>query len=358
MNIVRLFKTLVITAALGTVMTLTFSSCNVLDEELNACEVTYHLKFRYDMNLKWADAFANEVKSVHLYAFDPAGTLVWTGTESGEALAADGYSMTLPLPAGSYRLVAWCGLENEGSADRSFTVPEVTVGSTSRSDVSCRLNTRSNDIYDAYSDRCLDFLFHGQLEVNLPENPGGGDYTYVMPLVKNTNHIRVILQQLSAEHLDVNQFRFRIEDSNGHMDSDNNLIGDDPVHYLEWNRQSGTAGVGKPDLKPASRGIIQVNGAIADFTVGRMMADHHEKMLLTITNHKGEPVAQVPVIQYALLAKEYYEQAYGHTMSDQEFLDREDEYTLTLFLDSNMQWISTSIMIHSWRIVLHDYDLD
>lgn len=359
MNILKLFKTFVLTVTLAAATSLSLTSCNgVIYDEEGDCSVTYRLKFRYDMNLKWADAFANEVKSVHLYAFDQSGTLVWEGTESGSVLAADGYSMTLPLPAGNYKLVAWCGLDNEGSAEKSFTVPEATVGKTKLADITCKLNTRSNETYDAYSDKRLDFLFHGQLDVMLPENLDGGDYTYVMPLVKDTNHIRIILQQLSAEHLDVNQFNFRIEDANGFMGSDNLLIGEDPVNYLEWNKQSGTAGVGKPDILSASRGIIQVNGAIADFTVGRMMADHKKKMILTITNHRGELVAQVPVIQYALLAKDYYEEAYGHKMDDQEFLDREDEYVLTFFLDQNLQWISTSILIHSWRIVLHDYDLD
>ena len=40
-------------------------SCNnaIYDDE-GDCSVTYHLKFRYDMNMKFADAFTHEVKSV------------------------------------------------------------------------------------------------------------------------------------------------------------------------------------------------------------------------------------------------------------------------------------------------------
>lgn len=87
------------------------------------------------------------------------------------------------------------------------------------------------------------------------------------------------------------------------------------------------------------------------------MADHNKRMVLTITNKDGETVARVPVIDYALLSKEYYEQAYHHPMTAQEFLDREDEYSMTFFLDANKKWISTSILIHSWRIVLDDVEL-
>jgi hypothetical protein len=42
------------------------------------CSVTYQVKFKYDMNMKYADAFAHEVTSVNLYAFDPeTGSLVY-----------------------------------------------------------------------------------------------------------------------------------------------------------------------------------------------------------------------------------------------------------------------------------------
>ena len=44
-------------------------------------------------------------------------------------------------------------------------------------------------------------------------------------------------------------------------------------------------------------------------------------------------------------------------MSDQEFLDREDDYVMTLFLDENNEWLSSQILIHSWMVVLDDVNL-
>ena len=55
-----------------------FVSCDgMIYNDEGDCSVRYRLKFRYDMNLKFADAFAHEVKSVRLYAFTPDGELVW-----------------------------------------------------------------------------------------------------------------------------------------------------------------------------------------------------------------------------------------------------------------------------------------
>lgn len=322
-------------------------SCNNwLYEEEGDCSVYYHLRFRYDRNLKWADAFANEVSSVHLYAFNKSGVLVWQQEEQIDQSTAENYSMLLDLPSGDYRLLAWCGLRNDGEREESFAVSEARVGETRIEQLQCALN-RQRDEYGAYSKKRLYRLFHGSLDVSLPSNDDVGSYDYTMYLTKNTNHIRVILQHLSGEDVNVNQFTFRIEDENGLMAHDNELLEDENITYRPWKLQNGEAGLGKD----GTRAIIHVKGAIADLTVGRMMEKHREKMFLTITNQEGGTVARIPVIDYALLAKDYYEEEYKRTMTDQEFLDREDDYVMTLFLDENNKWISSYILIHSWLVV-------
>ena len=61
----------------------------------------------------------------------------------------------------------------------------------------------------------------------------------------------------------------------------------------------------------------------------------------------------IPLIDYALLVKGYY----NRDMTDQEYLDRQDEYTMTFFLDDNDQWASSSIIINSWKVVLDNVEL-
>ena len=359
MNLPKLFKIhglATVITAIAAAMLLT--SCNgLIYEDEGDCSVVYRIKFRYDMNLKWADAFANEVKSVRLYAYDKNGTLVAEKTESGAALASEGYSMTLEVPAGDYHLAAWCGLDNGGERAESFSTADQSDYQASLDKLTCRLNSKSDAEHPSYSDEHLFSLFHGTLDVSLPDNPDGGEYVYTMSLTKNTNHIRIILQHLSGEDVDEDDFTFQIEDNNGLMAHDNSLIPDRDIMYRTWSKKSGQAGVGKDDTPAESRGIVYVNGAIADLTVGRMMESHRRDMMLTIKSKDGSEVARVPVIDYALLAKDYYEEAYGHKMSDQEFLDREDEYVMTFFLDRNNQWISSSILIHSWRVVIGNYDV-
>ncbi|MDE7378928.1 MAG: FimB/Mfa2 family fimbrial subunit [Paraprevotella sp.] len=345
----------VATAVMALLPLVAFTSCDdFFSEQEGDCSVTYTLKFRYDRNLHWADAFANEVSSVHAYAFDKSGMLVWHREEQVDQATADNYSMLLDLPAGDYKILAWCGLRNDGAREESFSVPEATIGETRIEDLHCSLRRYYGEA-GAYSDKRLYRLFHGILDVSLPDNEDGGHYVYTVPLTKNTNHIRVILNHLSGEDVDVDKFTFRIDDENGLMAYHNGLLEDENINYRPWATTNGVVGLGKEDLD--TRAIIDVKGAIADMTVARMMEDHRRKMMLTITNDKGIKVARIPVIDYALLAKGYYEEEYGHKMTDQEFLDREDDYVLTFFLDENNEWISSQILIHSWMVVPNEVDL-
>ncbi len=354
MNIRALIRNVAAKVCMALVCLSALPSCNSwLYEEEGDCSVYYRLRFRYDRNLKWADAFANEVSSVHLYAFDPSGVLVWQQERQIDPATAENYSMLLDLPPGDYRLLTWCGLQNNGEREESFSVPEAHVGETRMEQLQCMLN-RKHDESGAYSNERLYRLFHGTLDVSLPVNEDGGSYDYTMYLTKNTNHVRVILQHLSGEDVDANQFTFRIEDENGLMAHDNELMADENITYHPWKTQSGESGVDKED----SRAIVNVKGAIADLTVGRMMETHREKMFLTIANKEnGKTVARIPVIDYALLAKDYYEEEYNHRMTGQEFLDREDDYVMTFFLDENNRWISSYILIHSWRVVPSEVEI-
>lgn len=331
------------------------TSCDgVLYEDEGDCEVIYRVKFRYDWNMKFADAFANEVKSVKLYAFDMDGKLVWQTAESGEALAADDYSIVLPLQPGNYRLAAWCGLDN----GESFTVPEIDKGDA-HEQIHCRLN-RLYDNGAAYSKDDLHPLFHGIIDVTLPDAElEGGEFVYTLPLKKDTNVFRITLQHLSGEHLNKRDFTFRIEDSNGWMHHTNELRDDEPLQYHAWAQYEGSAGVETGAPRPdGSRAIENVRVVIAELTVARLVmrdwSTYSKPMLVIRRADDGKLIARVPIIDYALLVKG----AANMNMDDQEFLDRNDVYNMTFFLDHDLRWLSTVINIHTWRVVKNRTELE
>ena len=337
-------------AVVAAIMSLT--ACDsMINEPEGECVVTYNLRFVYNMNLKWADAFPSEVHSVHLYAFNSNGVFVKDYVVNGDVVDQEDYTMQLDLNPGKYTLLAWCGLNNLGVSEQSFTVPTPVAGQTRIEELTCALNVKQNATVGTYSDAMLNFMYHGMLDVDLPD-VYNGDYYYTMYLTKDTNHMRIILQQLSNEDMVPEDFEFKIEDANRMLGFDNSLISNDVVTYLPWDVIAGEAGM----LPDGEDKLVYSDGLIADLSTNRLMASHKEDFMLTITS-EDKIVARVPLLQYALLSKDYYVMAYGHEMSDQEFLDREDEYIFTFFLDDSKRWVEMHIQIQSWRMVIHNYEM-
>lgn len=333
-----------------TAITACLAACNsVIYDDEGDCSVHYKLKFRYDHNIKFADAFAHEVESINLYACDENGKIVWSKTESGDALKKEGYAMELDLPAGKYHLVAWCaGINFGGDESEWFTIAHHVTGPSVLSDLNCRLNTRQQADGTHFSPVDLDGLFHGTLDVELPEDLDGGTYTYNMSLMKNTNHFRIILQHINGQEIDPNDFVFRIDEENALMGHDNELGEHPSVRYDAWHLGNGLSDM---DFN-GNRSRDGINVAMADLTVARLKADR--KTYLTIDDSKtGRRIARIPLTDYAVLVKSHY-----GNMSNQEYLDRQDDYNMTFFLDEGKRWINTTIIINSWRVVLNDDVLD
>jgi len=321
-----------------------FTACNVLTENEEDCAV--YVRFQYDMNLLETDAFSQAVNSVTLYAFDKNGVLVFQKTEEGELLKQSGYRMRLDEISRSedladYDFITWAGEPD----NESFSIPVLTVGKSTKEDLICQLNRAGDGVVDDD----LEDLFHGQADSRSITRSVSGD-ELVMPLVKNTNSIRIILQHVTGEPLDVNDFRFTVEDKNGKMDYKNTLMEDEMLTYKAWHTSNGYAGL--DGAQTQAKGMTEINVAIAELSVARLMVDMEP--ILTITRiSDNKEVLRIPLVDCALLFKrQKYE-----SMDNQEFLDRADEYNFVFFLDEFDNWVSTTIIIHDWRVVIGDYEL-
>ena len=323
------------------------SSCEsfVYDEE-GDCAPDFKVRFRYDYNLLHADAFSHEVNAVTLYVIDPVtGYIVWQQTESGEALRADDYLMDLDgLNPGDYKLMAWAG--DGHISPEHFTLTD----GVSFDELTCTINRRDPSRAGAIVDQDLPRLYK-----DLPEEfeetrtfvPDQGVHIHTVRLMRNTNDIHIVLQNLSGEPLDPADFEYEITASNGSMNWDNSLLPDEELTYKPWQIRAGLATGYVPD----NLAEAQFSAAIADFTVGRMVTT--DRMTLRITKRAdGSVVAQIPVIDYALMVKGHYD-----AMPDQEYLDRQTDYSMVFFLDSNQRWLATQIFINSWHVVLNPTEL-
>ncbi len=306
----------------------TLGSC-IYDDQSECPAVT----IRYTRNMKFADAAPHEVRSVKLYAYNADNRLVYTADADASALAKNDYAINLAgLPADATRIVTW-GL-GEVRKENSYTFG----ASDNLESLTCLVNNA-----DGAVDGDLTPLFHAEVPASVARTQG------VIDLTKDTNVIRVILQNISGEPIDKDAFRYEITSANGYLNYDNSLLGSQQLTYTPWNIYTGTAGV-NAETKAATDDT-PVSVVVAEFTVNRLV-DGQRTQLTVYKKDTGDKVFSIPVNDYALLVKGHY----NSSMTNQEYLDRQDEWNMTFFMQGS-NWISSSIIINSWRVILSDVDI-
>jgi hypothetical protein len=340
----------------ATVLTMASSCDSLIYNDEGDCSVNYRVKFIDDMNLKFADAFDSEVSSVTLYVFNADdNTFIGMHSYTDTDIAADNSVELTDLAPGHYRLVSWCGLDNY----ESFTPTTLTPSVSDITELKCQLNTQSiqRDGNDVINEQ-LHPLFHAMLDIEIPEEQEPGTHYFTMYLTKDTNNLHVVLQQLNGEDMDPNDYTFSVEDANnGLMAYDNSLIHDPrELLYNPTQISAGLAGIA-PELSTygSATAVTTVQAVVADMSLARLMADDavSDPRLVVRNSQTDEVIISIPIVDYALLVR-------GHetrTSSDQDYLDRQDEYNMTFFLEDG-RWLSNVIIINSWRIVLNDSGME
>lgn len=328
-----------------TSMLLAFSACGTVFEDGDICPidppsplpdatVSYKVRFDDSYNMNYADAFSSEIKSLTLFVLDSnSKSLIWTYDETDqEKLKTNNYTIDLPLTPGSYDLVAWCGISGSDPVP-SFaltTTPELEKTSIDQLKTKLSVGKEGADNVIVHSDPLTE-LHHGILREQVLTKH---DTTLVVPLVRNTNNVRVVLQRIDGTDLDASDFDFCVEASNGLMDYDNQLLKDSQREYLAYN---------KTNKAGTNNGTV----VLAEMSLARMVLDQNMRLKAT---YKDKSLLNIPLIKYALLVKGYY----YDTMDDQEFLDRQNDWNFIFFLNENNQWEQSNLYINDWHVILND----
>lgn len=277
------------------------------DDSLPLCE--YRLHFKYDYNMKFADALQHEVDYLTLFFHDADGNFLFQRRIEKSELDSHN-SITLDLEPGIYQVVTWAGLD-----DKSYRWPAPQTGSSVVKD-SKVLTLRREDTTQPDE---LHPLWHSLDTLTVTRDMPEAD---TVSLAKNTNKLRVVLQNVMGEDMDVNNFSFQIVADNGYMDYDNSLLEDPQIHYLPYYAENVRLGA---DSTPGAT----VGGqfvAVAEMNTMRLMAGRNYRLII---RHHGweKDVLNVNLNDYLLLTK-----MEGHRISAQEYLDRQDEYLIIFFL--------------------------
>ena len=297
-------------------------SCTSIDETLPECRLS--VKFKYDYNMEFSDAFASQVNRVDVFVFDKDGTFVMKKSEQGETLGGGSYRMPLPLPAGEYRIAAWAGMSDD------FEMPEPVAGKTTLEDLTVRMKREESLVHN----KALNPLWYGGVQA--VSFTGRQEQTETVSLIKDTNKFRFILQKSGpGEELDINDCLFEIRADNGYYDWNNDLLDDDMISYRPYYLEK-----------------VEDVGIVVEMNTMRLL--EHKKVYLTLTRKSdGKELMKIDLIPYLLLTK-----MEGHNIPAQEYLDRQSEYAIVFFYNPELlNFLSTKIVINGWTIWLKGEDL-
>lgn len=292
---------------------LIMTSCDSFNEDLPECRL--FVKFKYDYNMEFADAFHSQVDKVELYVFDKDGKFLFKQAEEGSTLGTGSYLMEVKLPVGQYQFMAWAG------AHDSYDITSLQAGVSSIADLKLQLKREETLIIH----KELEPLWYG--EINNVDFTGTTDQTEVINLIKDTNKVRFVFQGSNEDSwgVDVNAYTYEIIESNGYLAHDNSLLGDDNLSFRPYHIEQ----------KNLAAGIVELNTM-------RFLENRNARFVVT-EKATGKKVFNINLTDFLVMTK-----IEGHNMSAQEYLDRESEYKIVFFFADNDPWLVLQININGW----------
>lgn len=307
---------------------LVLSSCESIYDGLPPCEHGVSLRFVYDYNMEYANAFPRKVDCLTLCIYDDKNNYVDTKIVTGAELRDEDYRMTLDLEKGEYHFVAYGGLACDKS---SFSLLQAPAAGSRLTDLRAAMDA---DCLTVPERRNLHNMFWGELTLATADLYSEG----TVKMMKNTNSIRVILQQVDETPVKADDFDFEIIDDNTLFNCDNDLLPDGNVTYTPWAKgqaQTGVSIVGPDQVVPQP-----VEVAYAELSTSRLMTGNSPRLLVK-RHEDGETVIECPLNEYLKLVRSDR----FSEMDDQEFLDRQSDWTLYFFLQAGA-WLQARIVVN------------
>lgn len=308
-------------------MSFLLNSCDTFHDDINGCGL--YLRFKYDYNMKKMDLFAEHIKQVDVFFFDPNGILKKHLSAEGGVLSNPNYRMDITsLPRSNYQVITWAGLSDDYQL-------EYNEGETHLSDFKLQLlyvKKLKDGIYlHSHSD-----LWYG--DVSIDKNDWT-NLTKEVNLIKNTNYFHISLgsDNVTFNKNQLSEYTFHLTTDNGEYDYKNDPTTETeliygPYDYVEYG------------LSDSENGKWLAN-------INTMRILENQPANLVIRSKNNQVVANVDLMYYI---KEGIYQSEGQGMSFAEYLDRQDHFYIHFEISN---YIVVSITINGWTTWLHNTDL-
>ena len=346
------------------------SSCDMMTEDLDDCPTGLYVNFVYDYNIQRADMFKDHVGGLTLYVYDESDRLVASKTMGGSQLSKYGsyihFTEEELAPDHTYRLMAIAFQNDQLSANGAkYRLTGNSIGDQWQQ-FFINLDhkaTRQPDNYFYVSNATpLDTLWHTLTTVTTPADsmpkqlypamltPAKCDYSWqrdgsiktngqetvsvvsgeptyaTISLIRDTNHLNLSLREIDhPEQVSHEDYDITIIDDNTILDCENNLVApaDSVVYrpYAQWTSVVESDGQTTADYS-----------AHYDLMFNRLRYNTttQNNAVLCIRKKATGDVIALFNLPYILCQGRMAYEIYNY--QPQEYLDREYDYRLELFL--------------------------
>lgn len=313
------------------VCALALASCSWVKDD-DACATGFWLKLHYTYNILDVDAAPRHVKDAYVYVYDAEGNFVKRIFATQADLKANNYRVRVEgIPEGDYQFVVWSGI---GNSQYSTTGDALTM-----EDFRLSL-AETGEESDEYSDE-LPALYYGYLgKVHYTEL-----YTqHDVELMKNTNQLACLVVSVSGNtEIDPEDYTMKVITDNSEMDVHNNLVSEDLVTYEPFGQEGVT-------FEDSEFGTLQ--GITFNIMTLRLMSDHDCRIILE-KKTTGEQLFDISLPEYIGMIGSLYTNL-GEPLSVQEYLDRQDFYTIVFYLNGDLDQL-IQLSVNSWRLRAKDH---
>lgn len=312
-----------------------------IKEDFDDC--TTDIRFDFSHNMLNSNAFGEQVDEVTLYIFDENGVLLRTLHDEGKHITNNFQFQITDLYKGNYQFVAWAQSNEFTDESANFLFPTLTPGTSTLNDVKATLQRiESNNTFSSK----LNNLLVGYVPTRLTDR--ATHKNVLIPTKKVNNTVRVILID-DNDAVTTDDFKVRIEerDGNGVINYNYEILPNDPLTYTPYYYEKTTAKdseVISPEEKEKA--------LTAEFAVSRLMNGHDIRLI--VESKDGTLAIDKNLLDLIELAEL---EGNVSKWSFQEYLDRQDEFSITFYIhEENSSWLTTTIIINGW--VINDVPID
>ena len=319
---------------------LLLSSC--IRDDITLCTNVFEVKLTYDYNMHGENILAREANRANVYVFDRDSILISVTTQEGDLSSIHPVSVSSPY-SDKYHFVAVARSSDIKNEYADVMIPEMIVGQSKLQEFKTALKLFEGNVQKCKLNNFL--IGYASSEERIE---GGRSSEIDIRMKKLNKDLRIVLLPVQGgKSLAISSFDFGVEDK----------FGDGSVDY-KFEPLSGSF----ITYKPYSIKTVADNSgySILDSDAGRAVTADLSTARL-ISSYKPEIVIKNNETDFEIIRLDLtwlISLADRNQWDLQEYLDREDKYTFTFFIDGDSDTlIKTKIIVNDWYISIEDIEI-